>query len=204
MDACGILDRRIEEVDDPRRARSVASLQLIGSDAHETIDLNSLQAIGVTIAGRVMALSDARVQFSGGLANACALADLKLNRLLDEIDHWIEAMGLGSAADPGWRPEPTAVPHDPVLTLDLFDAGIATVIWATGYRPDYRWLQVPVLTPRGELRHDRGVADAPGLYALGLSYLRKRKSSLIDGVGDDAEALAAHLTRFLAAGALAA
>jgi putative flavoprotein involved in K+ transport len=204
MDVCGILDRRIDQVDDMRRARSVPSLQLIGGDAHDTIDLNSLQALGVTIAGRAMAAVDARVQFSGGLANACALADLKLHRLLDEIDHWIEVMGLGGSAGPAWRPEPTAVPSDPLLTLDLHAAGIRTVIWATGYRPDYRWLHVPVLTPRGELRHDRGVVDAPGLYALGLPFLRTRKSSLIDGVGDDAEALAGHLSRFLAAGALAA
>jgi len=204
MESCGILDRRIEDADDVVRARSVPSLQLFGSDPRETIDLNSLQAIGVTIVGRAMAASDAVIQFSGGLANVCALADLKMGRLLDEIDRWLDDMGLGETLERSHRFAPTAVPADPALTLDLRKAGIGTVIWATGYRPDYRWLRVPVLTPRGALRHDRGVVESPGLYALGLPFLRTRKSNLIDGVGADAEALAAHLCRFLACGALAA
>jgi putative flavoprotein involved in K+ transport len=71
------------------------------------------------------------------------------------------------------------------------------VIWATGFRPDYSWLDVPVLGPKGELRHDRGVVDAPGLYVLGLPYLRRRKSSFMHGAEDDVRELGAHLADYL-------
>jgi putative flavoprotein involved in K+ transport len=71
------------------------------------------------------------------------------------------------------------------------------VIWATGFRPDYSWLDVPVLDRRGQLEHDRGVVDAPGLYALGLPFLRRRKSTFIHGAEDDVRDLAAHLKSYL-------
>ena len=90
------------------------------------------------------------------------------------------------------------VPDEPVLAVDLSKTGFRTIIWATGYRPDYAWLDLPVLDRRGRLRHDGGVVDAPGVYVLGLPFLRRRKSSLIDGVGDDARDLASHLVTYLA------
>jgi putative flavoprotein involved in K+ transport len=81
--------------------------------------------------------------------------------------------------------------------MDLIDGRVNTVIWATGYRPDYSWLEVPVLDRKGRLRHDGGVVDAPGMYVMGLPFLRRRKSSFIDGVGDDARELSAHLYAYL-------
>jgi putative flavoprotein involved in K+ transport len=67
-------------------------------------------------------------------------------------------------------------------------------IWATGYRPDYSWLDVPVLDRKGRIAHDGGVVNAPGMYVMGLPFLRRRKSSFIDGAADDAADLAAHLS----------
>ena len=81
--------------------------------------------------------------------------------------------------------------------MDLDDGSVKTVIWATGYRPDYSWLDVPVLDRKGRIRHDGGVVQAPGLYVMGLPFMRRRKSSFIDGAGDDAADLAAHLNRSL-------
>ena len=83
------------------------------------------------------------------------------------------------------------------LSMDLHDSRIRTVIWATGYRPDYSWLDVPVLDRKGRIRHDGGVVVAPGMYVMGLPFMRRRKSSFIDGAGDDAADLAAHLHRSL-------
>jgi putative flavoprotein involved in K+ transport len=83
------------------------------------------------------------------------------------------------------------------LSLDLIDAGIGSVIWATGYRPDYSWLDVPVLDRKGRIRHDGGIVAAPGMYVMGLPFMRRRKSSFIDGAGDDAADLAAHMSQNL-------
>ncbi len=197
MDVTGALDLDLNSVDDVTRARHVPSLQLIGSPAHETISLNSLQVAGVTVTGRLMGFANGSAQFSGSLANVCSLADLKMNRLLESIDSWIDANGMAANVEPSYRLRPTEVPAEPLLTLDLAKSNINTVIWATGYRPDYSWLNVPVLDGKGRLRHDGGVVDAPGLYAMGLPFMRRRKSSLIDGVGDDARDLSAHLANYL-------
>ena len=84
------------------------------------------------------------------------------------------------------------------IVIDLTGQGVRTVIWATGYKPDYSWLKLPVFDRKGAIRHDGGIAtDVPGLYVMGLPFLRRRKSSYIDGVGDDAADLAAHLTSSL-------
>jgi putative flavoprotein involved in K+ transport len=197
MDASGVLDQRYDEVDDIVRARHVPSLQLAGYADRRTLDLNSLAAIGVRLVGRVAGINDNKLQFSGSLRNVCALADLKMNRLLDTLDGWATANGLDATVESVRRFEPTAVEESPPLLLDLSRGRIGTIIWATGFRPDYSWLEVPVLDHKGMVRHDGGVAEAPGLYVMGLPFLRRRKSSLIDGVGDDARDLSAHLAAFL-------
>jgi len=193
MDAAGVLDERYDAVDDINRVRRVPSLQLAGSDDRRSVDLNSLTAIGVKLVGRLAGIRDGKAQFSGGLANQCALSDLKMNRLLDAIDLWAEENGLDAEVDPPGRFVPTEVENSPPLGLNLADGGIKTIVWATGFRPDYGYLDIPVLDRKGRVRHDGGVVEAPGVYALGLPFLRRRKSTLIDGAGDDARELAAHL-----------
>jgi putative flavoprotein involved in K+ transport len=84
------------------------------------------------------------------------------------------------------------------LGLDLGSGEIRSIVWATGFRPDYGWLDVPVLDDKGGLRHEGGVAGSPGLYALGLPVLRRRRSTFICGIEDDARAVIGHLTRYLA------
>src|SRR4029078_11614966 len=99
--------------------------------------------------------------------------------------------------EPSHRPPPTRVEDAPPLGLDLKSGAIRTIVWATGYRPDYSWLELPVLDRKGMIRHDGGVADAPGLYLMGIQFLRRRKSALIDGAGDDARELSARLAGYL-------
>lgn len=199
MDAAGILDLSWREVDDIGRARNVPSLQLVGGAERATLDLNALGDLGVRLAGRLAGIHEGKAQFSGSLGNVCALADLKMNRLLESIDQWAAEAGFDDVPDVSPTPirfDATRVPERPDLGLDLKD-NIRTVLWATGYRPDYSWLNVPVLDRRGRLRHDAGVVDAPGMYVLGLPFLRRRKSSLIDGAGDDARDLSDHLAGYL-------
>ena len=197
MHVVGLLDDRYDEVDDINRARGVSSPQLIGSDDRKTLDLNALRADGVRIVGKLASVRDGKAQFSGTLRNICKLADLKMNRMLERIDSWIAENGAAQNAEPAERYAPTVSDDPPCLGVDLAGGEIRSVVWATGFRPDYGWLDVPVLDRKGQIRHDGGIAAAPGIYVMGLPYLRRRKSSFIHGAEDDAMDLSNHLAAYL-------
>lgn len=196
MQAAGVLDERYDQVDDIVRARRLPSMQLMGTPERQTVDLNALTAIGVQLVGRLAGVRDGRAQFSGSLLNKCALADLKLVRLLDAIDAWAAENGIDDVPPPH-RFEPTKVAASPRLWLDLASGEIETIIWATGFRPDYSWLDLPVLDRKGQIRHDGGVVETPGVYLIGAPFLRRRKSSFIDGACDDARELVVELASYL-------
>ena len=98
---------------------------------------------------------------------------------------------------PPHRFEPTGVEASPPLVIDLRSGDIRTIIWATGYRPNYSWLEVPLFDHKGYVRHDGGIVQSPGMYIMGMPFLRRRKSTLIDGAGDDARDLSIHLASYL-------
>ena len=196
MDAAGLLDERYDEVPDLPRARNLPSMQLIGTPERTTLDLNTLRTLGVRLVGRLAGIRDGTALFSGSLPNVCALADLKLGRLLDTIDRWAALAGIGDEQRPR-RFAATEVPAPVPLSVDLRAGEIASIVWATGYRPELSWLHVPVLDRKGRIVHDGGVTAAPGLYLIGMPFLRRRKSSLIDGAGPDAAELTAHLAAYL-------
>ena len=200
MDASGVWDQRYDEVEDLTRARRLPSPQLVGTPERTTLDLNALASIGVELIGRWAAVRDGRALFSGGLRNVFSLADLKMRRLLDTFDEWARTNGRDAEVGPPERFPPTGVPASTRLQLDLGSGEIRAIVWATGFRPDYGWLDVPALDAKGQLRHEGGVADSPGLYALGLPVLRRRRSTFICGIEDDARAVIDHLARYLAAG----
>ena len=197
MDASGVLDERYDEMPDLVRARTLPSMQLVGSRERKTVDLNALRRLGVRLVGRLAGIRDGVAQFSGSLANVSALADLKLARLLDTFDRWATKTGV-DGIDPPQRYAPTEIPVPMPLTLDLRSGEIQTIIWATGFRPDLSWLDAPIFDRKGRARHDGGVTASPGLYLIGMPFLRRRKSSLIDGAADDAADLSDHLARYLA------
>jgi putative flavoprotein involved in K+ transport len=197
MDAAGVLDERYDEVDDIARARRVPSMQLAGTPERATYDLNALKNCGVRLVGRLAGIRDGRAQFSGSLRNKCELADLKLGRLLDTIDAWAAESGLEDSMPPPHRFAPTVVDKSPSLDLDLTDGRVQTIIWATGFRPDYTWLDVPVVDHKGMIRHDGGVADSPGMFLLGSPFLRRRKSSFMDGARADSQELVGELAAYL-------
>jgi putative flavoprotein involved in K+ transport len=198
MDASGIWNQRYDEIDDLTRARRLPSPQLVGTPERMTLDLNTLSAAGVELVGRLAAVRDGRALFSGGLRNHFALADLKMDRLLDTFDDWARTHTRDADVGPPERFEPTRASASSRLSLDLGSGEIRSIVWATGFRPDYGWLDVPVVDHKGHLRHDGGVVDAPGLYAIGLPVLRRRKSTFIHGAEDDARDLIDHLARHLA------
>jgi len=199
LEATGLLAERYDQIDDLTRARHLPSPQLTGTPHATTTDLNALTAQGVRIVGRLGRVIDGVAQFSGSLANTCTLADLKMNRLLNRADEWATASGLDDELPPPHRFAPTRVDPRSPLELDLSSGEITTVLWATGFRPDHSWLDIPVVRERtGHLRHDGGVVtSAPGLYVLGMPVLRTRASTYIHGAASDSEALAGHLHCFL-------
>jgi putative flavoprotein involved in K+ transport len=198
MDRTGVWDERYDQVDDLTRARRLPSPQLVGTPERATLDLNALADLGVELVGRWAMVRDGVALFSGGLRNVFSLADLKLERRLDAFDVWARHHAGGADLGPPERYAPTRVPVSARWQLDLRRGEISTIVWATGFRPDYGWLDVPVVDEKGLLRHDGGVVDSPGMYALGLPVLRRRKSSFIHGISDDAREIVDHLSGYLA------
>lgn len=196
MQRAGVLTERAEEVPDLAWARTQPSLQLVGR-RDPPIDLGTLHRMGVRLAGRLVDIdAGGALHLADDLAQRAASAERSLHRMLARIAPLAEAEGAPAEAPPA----SPALPAETPARLDLAAEGIRTVVWATGYRRDYRWLQVPgVLDAAGEVLHAGGVTQAPGLYVLGLRFLRRRNSSFIDGVGADAEALCRHALGHLAA-----
>jgi putative flavoprotein involved in K+ transport len=199
MAASGVWDERYDEIDDLTRARRLPSPQLVGTAERTALDLNALTSMGVELVGRWAAIRDGRALFSGGLRNMLSLADLKMERLLDTFDEWART-GASHEVGPAERFAPTRVPESTRLQIDLGSGEYRSVVWATGFRPEYGWLDVPVVDAKGQLNHDGGAVDSPGLYALGLPVLRRRKSTFICGIEDDAREVIGHLSRYLAVG----
>jgi putative flavoprotein involved in K+ transport len=198
LEATGLLAERYDQIDDLTRARHLPSPQLTGTPGAITTDLNALTALGIRIVGRLGRIADGVAQFSGALANMGKLADLKMNRFLARADEWATVSGLDDDLPPPHRFAPTRIDPRAPLELDLTSGEIATVLWATGFRPDHSWLDIPVRHRNGHIGHDGGVVTgAPGLYVLGLPVLRTRASTYIHGTAADSEALADHLHSYL-------
>jgi putative flavoprotein involved in K+ transport len=192
LDRIGSLDRTIDQVPDAARARTEPSLQLIGTSDARGVDLGVLRAAGVRLTGRLRGVDGTAAEFADDLSDTVGVAQKRLNRLLRKIDAYADAVPGSAAAAPD-PPPVLAVPAAP-SQIDLRRAGISTVVWATGYRPWYPWLKVPVLELDGRIRHRRGVTDIPGLYAIGLRFQFRRTSTFVDGARHDAAYLADHIT----------
>jgi putative flavoprotein involved in K+ transport len=191
LDAMGVLDERAEDAPNLEASRRAPSLQLVGSDERRDLNLSLLEGRGIRIVGRALAADGTRIRFADDVAEVTRAADTKLERLLRRIDTHIANASVAATNEP-YATAPVLT-RDARTELDLDREGIRTIVWATGHRGHYPWLSLPVLDERGELIHDRGVTTVRGVYALGLRFLRRRKSSFLDGVGDDARELTHHL-----------
>ena len=151
-----------------------------------------LAAEGVQVTGRLLGFSGSHVLFADDLPAVAREADARMFGVLAEIDAHIEQLGL----DAPETPVPAVAVRDAPVTIDLARRGIRTVVWATGYGRDYRWLDVPgARSSDGELIQRRGKTPIPGLYVLGLRFQHRRNSHFIGGVGRDAEEVARAITR---------
>jgi putative flavoprotein involved in K+ transport len=179
LQATGRLDTPADAVPDLAAARRAPSFPVSGTG--EALGLDRLAGLGVIVTGRLEGFAGRHALFAADLEREILEADRRQYRALSQIDAWIER--TGAEAGPAGHPPPVALGPGPER-LDLRSVG--TVLWATGYKRAYPWLEVPVLAAGGELVHRHGVTPAPGLFALGLRFQRTRKSHLIGGVGEDA------------------
>ena len=173
-------------------ARWQPSMQLVGRPERSNLDLRVLRDIGVRLVGRATSIDGSVLQLNDNLTEAIAGSHARMERLLKRIDIFAGAVGAPAEACPASFP----VDASPA-TLDLAANGIRTVVWATGFVRNYRWLHVPVLNASGEIIHTGGVTPSPGLYVIGLRFLRRRDVSFIGAVSGDAAELAADIQRYL-------
>ena len=183
------------EMTTPEKGREHVTISVSGADGGHTVDFRRLAAKGMNLVGMTRSYSDGVLTFEPDLADNIRNGDENYLSVLDEADAYIERQGLDLPPEPEARqidPAPDCV-INPTLALNLEAAGIRTVIWATGYRQDFDWLDVDVFDKVGKPKHHRGVSQQPGLYFLGLPWLSMRGSSFIWGVWKDAQYLATHI-----------
>ena len=196
LESTGRLARTIDDVPDAAAARREPSLQLVGrpgEDGHAPdLDLAALQARGVRLAGRLEEMTGSRARFRPDLADQAAAADARMHRFLDAVDDHVGRVGLTTEVLEPVRPQRLVVPA-PLRSLNLAREGIGTVLVATGYRPDYPWLRLPITGPDGFIRQERGVTAAPGVYVVGQRFQHRRDSGFIDGARHDALRVVQHL-----------
>lgn len=190
----GVLNKW-EAATPPQGAEHV-TIAVSGANGGHTVDFRALAATGITLVGRVDGYAGGRVRFADDLAANIAAGDANYLSLLREADDYVRRNGLDLPAEPEAHllpPDPACV-TDPLTDLHLAEAGIGTIVWSTGFRQDYSWLQVDALDERGHPRHQRGVSSEPGVFFLGLPWQSRRGSSFLWGVWHDAQFLAEQIT----------
>lgn len=192
LGALGIWDLKV-----PAPNTEHVTIAVSGAYGGQTVDFRRLAARGMTLVGRAEAFRDGVMTFAPDLARNIALGDANYLSLLDRADDYAARNGLDLPEEPAARilgADPACV-TDPLLTLDLREAGVTTILWATGYAVDYGWMKIDAFDEKGRPVHERGVSKVPGLYFLGLPWLSRRASSFIWGVWHDADHLASHIAR---------
>jgi putative flavoprotein involved in K+ transport len=189
MERLGALDHTLEERPE---ARERPNPLVTGVGGGHDIDLRRYRADGVALLGHLAGITGSRLHLADDVEALLAAGDESVAAFARSVDDYIERSGIEAPAEPTPAPPaPSAIP--PIRELDLEEAGITAVIWATGFRRDFGWIRLPVLDDRGEPVHRRGVTRCPGVYFLGLPWLHTLRSSVLCGVGDDAAHLAEHI-----------
>ena len=173
------------------------TIAVSGAYGGRTIDFRNLAAEGMTLLGRAERFAEGKLSFSNDLKGNIHRGDGYYLALLDEADAYIAREGLDFPPEPEAKvigPDPACV-TDPILSLNLEEEGITSIIWATGFERDFGWLEVDCFDESGRPKHHKGVADIPGLYFLGLPWLSRRGSSFIWGCWQDAEQHARHIAQ---------
>lgn len=196
MERIGALDQTRDERPEPRERPNPL---VTGAGGGHDIDLRDYAAAGVTLLGRLRDVSGSRIRLAEDRDALLAAGDESVVTFTRAVDACIARSGIVAPPEPAAAAPARPAPGPALSELDLDAAGIGSVIWATGFRRDFGWVEAPILDARGEPVHRRGVTGCAGLYVLGLPWLHKLKSSVLCGVGEDA----AHLADCIAAPAAA-
>jgi putative flavoprotein involved in K+ transport len=184
------------DAETPPSGADHVTIAVSGANGGNTVDFRELAGRGMVLVGRTASFAAGVMRFAPDLADNIAWGDANYLSLLDEADAFVARNGLDLPDEPEARqigPSPACL-TDPLLELDLAaEAGVTSIIWATGFAVDYGWLQVDAFDEHGRPRHRRGVSTEPGVYFLGLPWLSRRGSSFIWGVWHDARYLADHI-----------
>jgi putative flavoprotein involved in K+ transport len=187
----GFMDLTVDEHAKGRAIRFKPHPHLSGRDGGRTIDLRRMALDGVQLHGRLTDAEGTRVHFADDLAENLDAIDKACREDLAEVDEFIAKNGLDAPeSDPQtfiWQPTPEPA------TLDLKRAGIGSVVYGTGFHPDFRWIDLPLFDDRGYPRYERGITEVPGFYFVGLHWMHTLGSGLFYGVGRDAEYVVDHL-----------
>jgi putative flavoprotein involved in K+ transport len=195
MERLGALDQTLEERPE---ARERPNPLVTGVGGGHDVDLRRYREDGVVLLGRLRGIADTRLHLADDVETLLAAGDESVEAFTRSVDAYIARHGIEAPAAPPPAPSARPEPGAPIPSLDLAEAGITSVIWATGFRRDFGWIRLPVLDERGEPVHRRGVAGYPGVYFLGLPWLHTLRSSVLCGGGDDAAHLAEHIASRLA------
>lgn len=171
------------------------TISVSGADGGHTVDFRRLAEQGMTLLGLTRSCNNGVLSFAPDLADNLAKGDANYLSVLDEADAYVASNGLDLPEEPDARlvPSDPVCVSNPVLELNLAEAGITAIIWATGFAVDYSWLNASIFDEAGKPLHKRGVTTEPGIYFLGLPWQSRRGSSFIWGVWHDAKFLADHI-----------
>lgn len=179
------------------KAREKTNHYMTGRDGGHEIDLRKFAREGVRLYGSLANIQGATLEFLPDLSRNLDDADEVYVSIRKDIDKYIAAHGIAAPVEPEF--EKVWAPGVDPLSLDCEAAGITTIVWAIGFRPDYRWIELPSFDGRGNPKYQRGVSPVPGLYFLGLPWLHTWGSGRFLGIADDARHLAEVIAGRLAA-----
>lgn len=171
------------------------TIAVSGAKGGHTVDFRRLAAQGMTLVGLTQKYEDGVLSFAPDLADNIAHGDAYYMSMLEEADAYVVRNGLELAEELEARiidPDPECVTN-PILELNLAEAGVTSIIWATGFSRDYSWLKLDAFDEQGAPKHQRGVSVEPGIYFLGLPWQSRRGSTFIWGVWHDARHVADHI-----------
>jgi putative flavoprotein involved in K+ transport len=191
LDRMGYYDISIDEHPKKETARSNTNHYLTGRDGGREIDLRKFALQGMQLHGRLRSIDDGKLGFQDDLQQNLDRADAVAENIKQNIDRYIEKDQIDVPIEP--RYTPVWQPEHVELNLGLVEANIQTVIWSTGFQTDFSWIDIPVFNGSGYPYHDRGIANVPGCYFIGLPWLYTWGSGRFSGVARDANYIAEHI-----------